>query len=147
MVSRCHVSTTNTGITWSTDLLRGVHYNFQLFWPERISVLRSSGGLDVVSPTNHLVIKTTLVLRPLLLTPKGGLYIKVRLYPCVMRATFWMVKICCRGIGLAAHHSAPNSYNPTLKHSPFHATFVTIPFIFLLFCGYTMLVKRNATLN
>ncbi len=45
-----------------------------------ISGLRSSGGLAVVSPTNCLGIQTTLLLRPLLLTPKGGLYIKVRLY-------------------------------------------------------------------
>ncbi len=43
-------------------------------------MLRSSGGLDVVSPSNHLGIKTTLLLRPLLLTPKAGLYVKVRLY-------------------------------------------------------------------
>ena len=34
----------------------------------------------MVSPSNRLGIKTTLPLRPLLLTPKDGLCIKVRLY-------------------------------------------------------------------
>ncbi len=34
----------------------------------------------MVSPSSCLGIKTTLLLRPLSLTPKGGLYIKIRLY-------------------------------------------------------------------